>query len=67
MRARILGNCAHPCEKPSVATNRPASERSLTVVLDEDVAEVFTTTESVNRALRALIEIVPQPISLKKR
>jgi hypothetical protein len=32
-------------------------ERSLkVVVLDEDVAQVFTTPESVNQALRALIE-----------
>ena len=30
------------------------------VVLDPDVARVFTTPESVNAALRALIEIVPQ-------
>ena len=28
------------------------------VVLDEDVAKVFTTPESVNKALRALIEVV---------
>jgi hypothetical protein len=31
------------------------------VVLDEDVAKVFTTPESVNQALRALIEVVPHP------
>ena len=30
------------------------------VVLDEDVAQVFTTPESVNKALRALIEAIPQ-------
>ena len=29
------------------------------VLLDEDVAKVFTTAESVNKALRALIEAVP--------
>ena len=29
------------------------------VVLDPDVAQVFSTPESVNRALRALIETVP--------
>ncbi len=33
---------------------------SQVVVLDDDVAEVFTTPESVNKALRALIEIVPR-------
>jgi hypothetical protein len=31
------------------------------VVLDEDVAQVFTTPESVNQVLRALIEVMPQP------
>ena len=30
------------------------------VILDPDVARVFTTSESVNAALRALIEIVPR-------
>ena len=30
------------------------------VVLDEDVAQVFTTPEAVNKALRALIEAMPQ-------
>jgi hypothetical protein len=30
------------------------------VVLDEDVAQVFTTPDSVNRVLRALIETMPQ-------
>ncbi|UBF24378.1 hypothetical protein K9N68_22085 [Kovacikia minuta CCNUW1] len=34
------------------------------VVLDEDVAQVFTTPESVNKALKALIEVVPR-ISLE--
>ncbi|QSJ20120.1 hypothetical protein JYQ62_16230 [Nostoc sp. UHCC 0702] len=31
----------------------------LTVILDEDVAQVFTTPESVNKALRALIKGIP--------
>jgi hypothetical protein len=30
------------------------------VVLDEDVAQVFTTPDSVNKVLRALIESMPQ-------
>ena len=30
------------------------------VVLDEDVAQVFTTPESVNKVLRALIASMPQ-------
>ncbi|MBE9156067.1 hypothetical protein IQ265_04355 [Nodosilinea sp. LEGE 06152] len=31
------------------------------VVLDDDVAQVFTTPEAVNKALRAFIEAMPQP------
>jgi len=31
----------------------------LAVVLDTDVAEVFTTPESVNRALRAFLDAIP--------
>lgn len=30
------------------------------VTLDPDVAEVFTTSESVNQALRALLSAIPQ-------
>jgi hypothetical protein len=30
------------------------------VNLDEDVAEVFTTSESVTKVLRALIDAMPQ-------
>ena len=33
------------------------------ITLDPDVAEVFTTPESVNRALRALIKTMPVPSS----
>lgn len=35
-------------------------KRRVAVVLDEDVAEVFTTPESVNKALRAFMEAMPQ-------
>ncbi len=35
------------------------------VLLDEDVARVFTTAESVNKALRALIEAMPTPAERK--
>lgn len=37
------------------------------VVLDPDVAEVFTTSEAVNRALRALLEITPRPAGRRRR
>ena len=33
--------------------------KRLVVVLDPDIAEVFTTPESVNTVLRALIETMP--------
>lgn len=36
-----------------------AQKRRVAIVLDEDVAEVFATTESVNKALRAFIEAMP--------
>ncbi len=36
------------------------AEGSNVVVLDPDVAEVFPDTESVNRALRALADIIRQ-------
>jgi len=42
-----------------------ASERRQLVLLDEDVARVFTTPESVNKALRALIEAIPPPTERK--
>ncbi len=35
---------------------------AVVVVLDPDVAKVFTTPESVNTALRALITAMPQPV-----
>lgn len=35
-------------------------EGPLVVLVDPDVAEVFTTPESVNKALRALITAMPQ-------
>jgi hypothetical protein len=34
--------------------------KRMTVVLDEEIAQVFTTSESVNKALRALIEAMPK-------
>jgi len=43
--------------------NRFASrmkEGPLVVVLDPDVAKVFTTTEEVNKALRAIISAMPE-------
>jgi hypothetical protein len=37
----------------------PERRQRRAVVLDEDLAEVFTDAEAVNRALRALLNAVP--------
>jgi hypothetical protein len=50
--------------KPNRFANRSGKPKLTVVVLDEDVAEVFSTPESVHRALRALIEARPQAICL---
>ncbi|NOX61469.1 MAG: hypothetical protein GXP42_05925 [Chloroflexi bacterium] len=39
---------------------RDLSSDTLMVVLDPDVAEVFSSSEEVNRVLRALIETMPR-------
>jgi hypothetical protein len=35
--------------------------KRIVVALDADVSRVFTTAESVNTVLRALIDVTPQP------
>ena len=45
--------------KPNRFATR-AKEHRTVVVLDPDIAEVFTTPESVNNILRALIAALPQ-------
>ena len=42
--------------KPNRFTGHTGKQLLKSVVLDEDVAQVFTTPESVNKVLRALIE-----------
>ncbi len=39
--------------------NRFATSERTVVVLDEELSKVFKTPESVNKALRALLEAVP--------
>jgi len=39
---------------------RTMEDGPLVVTLDKDVAEVFTTSEAVNQALRLLIEAMPK-------
>ena len=46
--------------KPNRFAAPGGKQRLKVVVLDEDVAQVFTTPESVNKVLRALIEAMPQ-------
>lgn len=46
--------------KPNRFAARNGKQLLKVVVLDEDVAQVFTTPESVNKVLRALIESMPQ-------
>lgn len=45
--------------KPNRFASRSEAQPLTIVVLDEDVAQVFTTPESVNKALRALMEEMP--------
>jgi hypothetical protein len=49
--------------KPNRFAVHSEIQKLTVVVLDEDVAQVFTTPESVNKALRALIEAMPQSAS----
>jgi hypothetical protein len=46
--------------KPNRFAARGGKQVLKVVVLDEDVAQIFTTPESVNKVLRALIEAMPQ-------
>lgn len=46
--------------KPNRFANGSGKPKLTVVVLDEDVAEVFSTSESVNKVLRALIKAMPQ-------
>ena len=50
--------------RPNRFVNQVSRDR-LVVVLDPDVAEIFTTGESVNKVLRALIANMPN-VSKKK-
>jgi hypothetical protein len=46
--------------KPNRFATRVNQPLLKVVVLDEDVAQVFTTPESVNKVLRGLIESMPK-------
>jgi len=54
----------YPFDYSKAKKNRFATTDSLiTVTLDTDVAKIFTTSESVNRALRAILSALPQQIA----
>ncbi len=46
-------------------SNRFAQE-ALTVALDPDVAQVFNTSEAVNKALRAILTAIPKTVTYSK-
>ncbi len=48
--------------KPNRFASGSAQWQMTDVVPDEDVDRVFTTAESVNKVLRALIEAMPQTV-----
>jgi hypothetical protein len=37
-----------------------SEEEQITIILDPDIAEIFKTSESVNRALRLLLSAIPK-------
>ena len=45
--------------KPNRFAKKMKADSPIIVVLDSDVAKVFTSTEEVNKALRALISAMP--------
>jgi hypothetical protein len=51
--------------KPNRFAARSGKPALNVVVLDEDVAQVFTTPESVNKVLRALIDTMPHLVNGK--
>ena len=53
----------------SKAKPNPYAARALqrkAIILEKDIAEVFTTSEQVNKALRAILEAVPARPSQEK-
>ena len=49
--------------------HNPYAERALrrrAIILEKDLAEIFTTSEQVNKALRALVDAVPPRVNSDK-
>ena len=49
----------YPFEYSNAKKNRFAKDYHISVTLDSDVATVFKTSESVNKALRAILTAIP--------
>jgi hypothetical protein len=45
--------------KPNRFAAHDETKKRMLVLLDDDVAQIFTTPEAVNKVLRALIESMP--------
>jgi hypothetical protein len=45
--------------KPNRFAPRDSRSKMTVIVLDEDIAQAFPTSEAVNQALRNLIEVIP--------
>jgi hypothetical protein len=45
--------------KPNRFATQDSQSKMTVVVLDKDIAQVFPTSEAVNKALRHLIEAIP--------
>ncbi|MBI2433544.1 MAG: hypothetical protein HYV26_11800 [Candidatus Hydrogenedentes bacterium] len=43
--------------------NRFAERAALSLILEPDLAKVFTTSEAVNKALRAILSAVPERLA----
>lgn len=53
----------------SQAKLNPYADRAMrrrAIILERDLAEIFTTSEQVNKALRALVEAVPPRVGQDK-
>ena len=46
--------------------NRFAPECAITVTLEPDVAQIFNTSEAVNKALRAILIAIPKTLNYSK-
>ncbi|MFH7024720.1 MAG: hypothetical protein ACHBN1_04785 [Heteroscytonema crispum UTEX LB 1556] len=54
--------CEHHQACPNRFTNQQ-NKTQITITLDPDVAEIFTTSEAVNNALRAILSAIPKKAS----